>query len=167
MTQIALAVPAQLEFHQAHLARKRRMNFAVRKALKPPEREWKQQFDAHVIARSHHVMSQYRTVDVIGQKQTAHGLMRAFFVECPYSKADLFSDSRQSDVVVWRHALIHLLYENLALSLPMLGRMIGGRDHTTILHALRKVNAAIGEGRVRRILLSTGHTIYVRHKVWS
>jgi hypothetical protein len=37
-----------------------------------------------------------------------------------------------------RQEAAYLMREKLKLSLPMIGRVIGKRDHTTILHAIRK-----------------------------
>ena len=34
------------------------------------------------------------------------------------------------------------------LSLPEIGRRFGGRDHTTVLHAVRKIEKAIGDDAV-------------------
>ena len=31
------------------------------------------------------------------------------------------------------------------LSLPQIGRLYGGRDHTTVLNSLRRVEASLGE----------------------
>lgn len=51
----------------------------------------------------------------------------------------ILSDSRRKHHVRARHAIIVALHlADHSLSLPMIGRLVGGRDHTTVLHALRK-----------------------------
>lgn len=55
------------------------------------------------------------------------------------SMMDLLSARRTKDVVRVRHIAMYLA-KNLTLrSLPEIGRQMGGRDHTTILHGVRKV----------------------------
>ena len=42
---------------------------------------------------------------------------------------------------------MYLTRELTDLSLPKIGERMGGRDHTTVLHAVEKVNRLIGEDR--------------------
>ena len=52
---------------------------------------------------------------------------------------DIKGNSRFRNVVAARYdAIVDLHLKRPDLSLPEMGRLIGGRDHTTILHALRK-----------------------------
>ena len=53
--------------------------------------------------------------------------------------SDLLS-KRRSRTVVWpRHVAIYLTKELTNYSLPEIGKSFGGRDHTTVLHAYRKI----------------------------
>jgi chromosomal replication initiator protein len=55
------------------------------------------------------------------------------------SKQDLLS-SRRTRTIVWPRQIAMYLAKSLTLrSLPEIGRRFGGRDHTTVLHAVRKV----------------------------
>ena len=57
-----------------------------------------------------------------------------------FTHADIVGDGRTSDVVRARYAAIAAVREARPdLSLPRLGRLFGGRDHTTMLHAIRKM----------------------------
>jgi len=56
------------------------------------------------------------------------------------SRADLLS-SRRTAAVVMPRQIAMLLAKSLTLrSLPDIGRRFGGRDHTTVLHAVRKID---------------------------
>jgi len=56
------------------------------------------------------------------------------------SRADLLS-SRRTAAVVMPRQIAMFLAKNLTLrSLPEIGRRFGGRDHTTVLHAVRKID---------------------------
>ena len=60
------------------------------------------------------------------------------------SKQDLLS-SRRTRSIVWPRQIAMYLAKSLTLrSLPEIGRRFGGRDHTTVLHAVRKVEEMIG-----------------------
>jgi len=52
---------------------------------------------------------------------------------------DLASPRRTSNIVRARQVLIFLAREHTTLSLPQIGRRVGGRDHTTVLHSCRKI----------------------------
>lgn len=54
-------------------------------------------------------------------------------------KHDLLSDRRTADLVVPRHVVFYLGRRLTTLSLPMIGRHMGNRDHTTVLHGVRKI----------------------------
>jgi chromosomal replication initiator protein len=60
------------------------------------------------------------------------------------SRADLLSSRRTMDVVRPRHVAMYLAKILTLRSLPEIGRRFGGRDHTTVLHAVRKIDAVIG-----------------------
>jgi hypothetical protein len=50
--------------------------------------------------------------------------------------------NRARDVITPRHATCYVLRARFpALSLPRIGALMGGRDHSTILHGLRRVEA--------------------------
>ncbi|MBB3144903.1 chromosomal replication initiation ATPase DnaA [Phyllobacterium trifolii] len=52
---------------------------------------------------------------------------------------DIKGDSRFRNIIAARYdAIVDLHHKRPELSLPEMGRIMGGRDHTTILHALRK-----------------------------
>ncbi len=51
--------------------------------------------------------------------------------------------SRQREVVKPRQMAMFLLREEANLSYPKIGREIGGRDHTTVIHAVEKVGGEI------------------------
>jgi hypothetical protein len=55
--------------------------------------------------------------------------------------ADMLSARRTAIVVRPRQVAMYLCKELTPHSLPQLGRRFGGRDHTTVLHAVRKVPA--------------------------
>lgn len=56
---------------------------------------------------------------------------------------DILSDRRQKQKVVARHAAFWIAKCVTTWSLPEVGRRLGNRDHTTVLHALRKVEKRI------------------------
>ena len=54
---------------------------------------------------------------------------------------DLISARRTADVVRPRQIAMFLAKNLTPNSLPVIGRKFGGRDHTTVLHAVRKIEA--------------------------
>lgn len=54
------------------------------------------------------------------------------------SPGELIGQDRSRPVVEARFDAIALIHAHIEMSLPALGKKFGGRDHTTILHALRK-----------------------------
>ena len=60
------------------------------------------------------------------------------------SRADILSSRRSAGVVKPRQVAMYLSKVLTLRSLPEIGRRFGGRDHTTVLHAVRKIEAAVG-----------------------
>lgn len=56
------------------------------------------------------------------------------------AKADLLSPRRARTVVVPRQIGMYLAKKLTSRSLPEIGRRFGGRDHSTVLHAVRKID---------------------------
>ena len=60
---------------------------------------------------------------------------------------DLCGTSRSRVLVTARQIAMYLCRELTDLSLPKIGQAFGGRDHTTVMHADRKIRQLIGERR--------------------
>ena len=60
---------------------------------------------------------------------------------------DLCSASRSRQLVTARQISMYLCRELTELSLPKIGQHFGGRDHTTVMHADRKIRELMGERR--------------------
>ena len=59
------------------------------------------------------------------------------------AKSDLLSPRRARTVVVPRQIGMYLAKKLTSRSLPEIGRRFGGRDHSTVLHAVRKIDEQI------------------------
>lgn len=59
------------------------------------------------------------------------------------AKADLLSPRRSRTVVVPRQIGMYLAKKLTSRSLPEIGRRFGGRDHSTVLHAVRKIDEQV------------------------
>ena len=60
------------------------------------------------------------------------------------SRSDLLSSRRTANVVRPRQVAMYLAKTMTLRSLPEIGRRFGGRDHTTVLHAVRKIEHLVG-----------------------
>lgn len=72
------------------------------------------------------------------------------------SLADILSLRRDQRSVKPRHIAMYLSKEMTTRSLPDIGRRFGGKDHTTILHAVKKIGRLIEQdaelaGRIEKI----------------
>jgi len=61
---------------------------------------------------------------------------------------DLKSPRRNATMVRARQIAMYLSKTITARSLPEIGRRFGGRDHTTVLHAVRKIEAMVAKDAV-------------------
>ena len=66
------------------------------------------------------------------------------------SRGDILSQRRNRSIVWPRQIGMFLAKSLTARSLPEIGRRFGGRDHTTVLHAIRKIEGQIQEDAALR-----------------
>lgn len=65
-------------------------------------------------------------------------------------KRDLLGPSRKRPLARPRQILMHILRKELDLPLQEVGRIVGGRDHTTVMHAVNTItNLATDNGDIR------------------
>lgn len=81
------------------------------------------------------------------------------------SVRDILSQRRSRDVMKPRQIAMYLAKTLTIRSLPEIGRIIGGRDHTTILHGVRKITRELEKDRelardiaqITRVLMESAH----------
>jgi len=59
--------------------------------------------------------------------------------------ADMYSKRRPNSIAMPRQVAMYLAKEMTQKSLPEIGELFGGRDHTTVLHAVRKIGQHRGK----------------------
>ncbi|HEV2127509.1 MAG TPA: chromosomal replication initiator protein DnaA [Thermomicrobiales bacterium] len=70
---------------------------------------------------------------------TAADVLRAVCAEFGMEEKDLLGRARKREIVRPRHVAMYLLREETESSLVEIGRTLGGRDHTTVLHGVEKI----------------------------
>ncbi len=64
---------------------------------------------------------------------------------CGISVEELLGRSRTRPLVIARHVAMYILRQQTDLSYPEIAKVFGGRDHTTVMHAVRKIAALMKE----------------------
>ncbi len=82
-----------------------------------------------------------------GPEITGATIMAATAEYFSLTMEDLCGSSRSRVLVTARQIAMYLCRELTDLSLPKIGQMFGGRDHTTVIHADRKIRAQMPEKR--------------------
>jgi hypothetical protein len=168
--------PTQIELHNAHLARKQRIADAAARLNPKTDCEFSIALNAaEDPAKSDVSSDQIRRVDLLERRldelyeivsrqgellaQAAKGIVdtRPTFTEimdvvCEFygvSHVDLKSARRTAVFARPRQISCYLGRQLTGMSLPQIGRRLGGRDHTTILHNANKIAS---EGNVDEVL---------------
>jgi len=84
------------------------------------------------------------------QKLTPQKIIQAV---CSYFKIkseDLNSPSRKYSLALARQILMYLMRKELDLPLEQIGQFIGGRDHSTVIHGIEKIEREISQNPTRR-----------------
>lgn len=89
-------------------------------------------------------------VKVQQSKMTAEKIMEIVAREYSVTVADLKSKKRQKNIVIPRQVAMYLLKNKLDLNLTTIGGLFGGKDHSTVISSIRKVDTQITEDTVFR-----------------
>ncbi|MDK1029203.1 MAG: chromosomal replication initiator protein DnaA [Anaerolineae bacterium] len=77
----------------------------------------------------------------------------------------LLSRDRSRNVAEPRQIAMYLLREEANVSLPQIGQVLGGRDHTTVMHAIKKISKEITDdsgSRVGRDVMKLKEQLYTQ-----
>lgn len=74
-------------------------------------------------------------------------IVRAVSEYFKLTQEEIFGKSRSQGVVVARQIAMYLCREKTTMSLPKIGALFGGRDHTTVMYAIKKVGDLMSERR--------------------
>ncbi len=79
---------------------------------------------------------------------------------------NLLGTDRRQEVVLPRQVAMYLLREEANFSLPKIGQALGGRDHTTVMHACQKVTDMLErDDKLRRRVIKIREQIYGQSKL--
>ncbi len=77
------------------------------------------------------------------------------------SPADLLGRRRTKTIALARQVAMYLLYSELELSPTEVGRLLGGKDHSTVSHGAGKINAELNEdNQLRQDVLNIKEAIF-------
>lgn len=75
-----------------------------------------------------------------------------------YKTGELTGKSRKAPLVAARHMAMYLLYTELDVPYEQIGVMFGGRDHTTVMHAVEKIEGKLkSEPEVAKVVADIKH----------
>ncbi len=89
--------------------------------------------------------------DIIGDRQprpiTPELILQATSDMFGFTIEEIKGKSRQRPLVTARQIAMYVFRDSTDLSYPAIAREFGGRDHTTVIHAVEKIKALMGERR--------------------
>jgi hypothetical protein len=148
----------QMEMHREHVARTARLMYGDPPPPKPKrprpvspfmrevQRNRAMAWEAMMYLRSHPVPAQwvyappvvYDHCDSTGVfKRSCRTIATEVAIQHGFTLADLKSPRRNRKVVRARHEAFWRCFKETEQSLPAIGRALGGKDHTTVLHGIR------------------------------
>jgi chromosomal replication initiator protein len=89
--------------------------------------------------------------DILGERQprpiTPQLILEATAEYFDFTVEEIQGKSRQRPLVTARQIAMYVFRDLTDLSYPAIAREFGGRDHTTVIHAVEKIKALMGERR--------------------
>jgi chromosomal replication initiator protein len=89
--------------------------------------------------------------DILGDRQprpiTPEVILDATAEMFGFTVEEIKGKSRQRPLVTSRQIAMYVFRDLTDLSYPAIAREFGGRDHTTVIHAVEKIKALMGERR--------------------
>jgi chromosomal replication initiator protein len=103
--------------------------------------------------------------DMLPQRSTleADQILTAVASVFGISTEELLGRGRTRDIALPRQVAMYLMREEVNASLPQIGEVLGGRDHTTVMYACEKVADMIErDDRLRRQVIQIRERLYGR-----
>lgn len=92
---------------------------------------------------------------------TPRTLLEAIITHYDISMDDILSKSRERRFAFPRQVAMYLLREEVKFSFPAIGDHIGGRDHTTAMHACQKISDMLKQDeQLKRDILTIRENLY-------
>lgn len=137
-------------YHEEHKARLARIEMAARRRINPPKREVPKPPPMERRSYIYQPEYYYRTMwfwDLVSFSAKPDLISRppirkiAMVVSMFYGVAtqDMIAERRTKQIVRARQVAMYLARQLTLRSYPEIGRYFGGRDHTTVLHATKKI----------------------------
>jgi len=74
----------------------------------------------------------------------------------------MVSPARNKELVQPRQVAMYLIRQETDASLPEIGNLLGGRDHTTVLHGIERIKDRLeSEEQLRREVMSVREQLYL------
>lgn len=138
---MTMHTPAQAKFHQAHLARLARIEG---RAYRPAPSASPIAAEPAVPPRVEEIKPRGIWFRIVGVGvPLIRDIQEAVAEFYGFSINDLRSIRRDFPLVRVRQVAMYLAKTLTEKSMPEIGRRFGGRDHTTVLHAVRKIEALV------------------------
>lgn len=114
----------------------------------------KDQYAAHIAMEAKkrfiQIIGSYRQVEVT-TRSTGSGVLARCAERLGYSVPEIIGYQRNKGLVIARHIAVAEVYvECPQLSLPQIGRLFGGRDHSSILYIVKKMGVHISQTHQER-----------------
>lgn len=140
--------PSQIKFNRDRKAALARINAAQFNAripapVEPPPVIILEPIPDAMMVEAHQLIESNAVTRI--KPGTIKAIQIAITKEFPVSLGDLFARRCTRSVVYPRQVGMYLAKVMTGNSLPEIGRRFGGRDHTTVLHAVRKIEAVVAK----------------------
>lgn len=109
-------------------------------------------------------------VDLIGERKQVdpEEIVRLVSETFGVSVERIISQERAREVALPRQIAMYLMREELKISLPKIGEVLGGRDHTTIMHGCDKVAELLQtDDRVLRRVMELRERMVQKHRSFA
>jgi hypothetical protein len=88
------------------------------------------------------------TLDPVPVRKSPKQILAEVCAKYNVKPHEILSRRRDQAIMIPRHEVFYRLKRETTLSYPQMGRLMGGRDHTTVLHSVRKYEKLLSMGVV-------------------
>lgn len=82
-----------------------------------------------------------RPIPMRKPRTEAEKILNATLAVSRLTRIDLTSSRRHSELVHWRRVAMEIMLRHTPMTNREIGRLLGNRDHSTIIHGVRKVRS--------------------------